>query len=132
MQRKFIHIFTITLLSLCLINVQTYAQEGEESEELPVKQEAPVLEKDSVGTEESVVEEPKSDMLTPILITPRNRNLLLPEGEQNSPKTSTAKPAPANAGEKTKEAENAPNLRFNLLYYLFYKVKVGSTSGTSN
>ena len=132
MQRKFIHIFTITLLSVCLINVQSYAQEGEESEELPVKQESPVLEKDSVGMEESVVEEPKGDMLTPILITPKNRNLLLPEGEQNNPKSSTAKPNPTNAGEKAKEAENAPNLRFNLLYYLFYKVKVGSTSSTSN
>lgn len=129
MRRKFIHIFTLTLLSLSLIGVQSYAQEGEE---LPVvKQEEPVLEKDSVTTEEEVVEEPKGDMLTPILITPRNRNLLVPEGEQNNPKREKPSNTPVN-GDKAKESENAPNLRFNLLYYLFYKVKVGSTSGSSN
>lgn len=128
MQRKFVHIFTLTLLSLCLIEAQSYAQEGEE---LPVKQESPVLEKDSLINEDSIVEEPKSDMLSPVLITPKSRNLLLPEGELNTPK-STVKPAPSTSGEKAKEAENAPSLRFNLLYYLFYKVKVGSSSGASN
>jgi len=130
MRKKFIHIFTITLLSTCLIEATSYAQEAGE-DDLPIKQETPVLEKDSVSQEESVVEEPKSDMLTPVLITPKGRNLLTPENEANSPKP-TNKTTPNTNGDKVKQEESSPNLRFNLLYYLFYKVKVGSTSSTSN
>lgn len=126
MQRKFIHIFTITLLSLCLVEARAYAQEGEE---LPIKPDNTVIEKDSINTEEQVVEEPKGDMLTPIVITPKSRDLLSPDSELNTPKSST-KPASDVNGDKAKEDDNSPNLRFNLLYYLFYKVKVGSSTNS--
>ena len=129
MQRKFIHIFTVTLLSVCLIDVNAYAQEAGE-DDLPIKPEMSVLEKDSIITEEGGVEEPKSDMLTPVVITPRGRNFLIPENEANS--KPVKKSSPKTNGDKEKQEESAPNLRFNLLYYLFYKVKVGSSTGTTN
>ena len=131
MQRKFIHIFTVTLLSICLIETNSYAQEAGE-DDLPIKPESSVVEKDSINTntEEGAVEEPKSDMLTPVVITPKGRSYLIPDGETNSQKP-TKKLNPSTNGEKAKQEEGSQSLKFNLLYYLFYKVKVG-TSGTSN
>ena len=146
MRRKFIHIFAITLLSLCWAGSQAYAQE--QSEGLPVRPENTEtekdtistkccctcsgrledteLEEDTISTDEMVTEEPGADMLSPNAATPAKvSNVLLAEGEVDTPKPFT-KFIPITTREK--EAENAPKLRFNLLYYLFYKVKVGAAS----
>ena len=146
MRRKFIHIFAITLLSLCWVGSQAYAQQ--ESEGLPVRPENTETEKDTVSTkcccacsypledteleedtistDEMVTEEPGVDMLAPNVATPaKTSNVLLAEGEPDTPKPST-KSIPI--ATRQKEAENTPKLRFNLLYYLFYKVKVGAAS----
>ena len=143
MRRKLIHIFTITLLSL---GSQAYAQQ--ESEGLPVSPENTETEKDTISTkcccacsypledteieedtistDEIVTEESGADMLTPNAATPAKiNNVLLAEAEPDTPKPST-KSIPIIT--RDKEAENAPKLRFNLLYYLFYKVKVGVAS----
>ena len=146
MRRKFIHIFTITLLSLCWVGWQAYAQQ--ESEGLPVRPENTETEKDTVSTkccctcsgrledteleedtiftDEPVTEESAGGMLAPNAATSAKiSNVLLAEGEADTPKPFT-KSIPTTTREK--EAENAPKLRFNLLYYLFYKVKVGAAS----
>ena len=125
MRRRFLHIFTITLLTTCLVEYSAVAQEGEE---IPEKQETEVLiEKDSVREVNVESELPtKGDFSAPIVISPKEPRTLLPEGEtlpirsQNQGKKETA-------NEKDKE-EGASNLRFNFIYYLFYKFKVGSSS----
>ena len=143
MRRKFIHIFSITLLSLCWLGSQAYAQE--QSEGLPVRPENTEkdtistkccctcsghledteIEEDTISTDEMVTEESMADMLAPNAATPAKVNVFLAEGEADTPKPST-KFIPITT--RQKEAENAPKLRFNLLYYLFYKVKVGAAS----
>lgn len=130
MQKRFTNIFTITLLSICLFGANVYAQEGED---IPEKQESEVLEKDSVSNEEVGLEEPKGE-IPAIVITPasKDQRLLLPEGDINIAKPSVKPVTPTN-GDKLKEQDSkSPSLRFNLLYYLFYKVKVGSTSASGN
>lgn len=144
MRRKFIHIFAITLLSLYWVGSQAYAQE--QSEGLPVRPENTEkdtistkcccacsghledteLEEDTISTDEMVTEASGGNMLSPNAATPAKvNNVLLAEGEPDTPKPST-KSIPITT--RDKEAENAPKLRFNLLYYLFYKVKVGAAS----
>lgn len=146
MPGKLIHIFAIALLSLCWVGSQAYAQQ--ESEGLPVRPENTEnerdtvstkcccacsgrledteIEEDTISTDEPVTEESGADMLSPNAATPaKMSNVLLAEGEPDTPKPST-KSIPIST--RQKEAENAPKLRFNLLYYLFYKVKVGAAS----
>ena len=144
MRRKFIHIFTITLLSLCWVGLQAYAQQ--DSEGLPVRSENTEkdtvstkcccacsgrledteLEENTISTDEPVTEASRADMLAPNPATPAKvSNVLLAESEVDTPKPST-KSTPTTS--RQKEAENAPKLRFNLLHYLFYKVKVGAAS----
>lgn len=130
MRRKILHIFTITLLSTLIVETSAFAQEG--GDELPVKQ-STVLEKDTIPIEDDVVEEVKGDLLSPIVITPKEKALLTPEGENTIQKpVVTKKPAANTAGEKAKEQENSSNLSFNFVYYLFYKFKVGASSTSSN
>ena len=123
MRRKFIHIFTITLLATCFVGQSAFAQEGEEE---PEKQETTVLEKDSIPEGGMVQEEPKGDLSTPIVITPKEPRTLFPEGDM-VPVRQQGQQKKQNTTETEKDKEeNTSNLRFNFIYYLFYKFKVGS------
>lgn len=122
MQRKFIHIFTIALLSTFFVDVSLFAQEGED---LPIRPSSANIEKDSVSLEEGNTEELKSDVLPVVTIFPGEQKVPATSGENNPVKPAAKKPE-AVAGEK--EQENPSNLSFNFIYYLFYKFKVGSTS----
>lgn len=128
MRRKFLHIFTLTLLATICAQGVSYAQE--EGEEMPVKQqESTILEKDSIQDDAANAGEAKSDFGNPIIIKPKERALLTPDVEI-LPNNSAPK-KPALSGEKVKDQETPSNFKFNFIYYLFYKFKVGSTSSTS-
>lgn len=128
MRRKFLNIFTITLLATVCAQGVSYAQE--EGEELPIKpQESTVLEKDSIQDDVINAGEAKGDFSSPILIKPKETALLTPDVEIIPNNTGIKKSV--EAGDKVKEQETPSNFKFNFVYYLFYKFKVGSTSSTS-
>lgn len=129
MRRKFLHIFALTLLTSICVQGVSYAQE--EGEEMPIKpQENTVLEKDSIPDDGSNAGEmTKGDFVNEILITPREKPLLTPDTEVLPNNSATKKPALES--NKIKEQETPSNFKFNFIYYLFYKFKVGSTSSTS-
>ena len=114
MRRKFTNIFTVIILTT-LAGVPAFAQEGELGEE---RQEIPVVERDSINTELSL-EENRTDLGTPILITPK---IPATTPAENQNKGKLAKPD--SVSEKAKEEEAPSNLSFNFVYYLFYKFKV--------
>lgn len=128
MRRRFLHIFTFTLLATVCAQGVSYAQE--EGEEMPIKQqENTVLEKDSIPDDGTNAGEIKGDFINQILITPKEKAILTPDIEI-LPNNSAIK-KPALEGNKIKEQETPSNFKFNFIYYLFYKFKVGSTSSTS-
>lgn len=126
MRRKFLHIFTITLLTTCFVEYSAVAQEGVE---IPEKQDTEVItEKDSTRGESTESEIPvKGDFTTPIVINPKEPRTLFPEGENVPSRTQTPGKKETTANEKEKD-ESSSNLKFNFIYYLFYKFKVGSSS----
>ena len=71
----------------------------------------------------------KGDFINQIVITPREKALLTPDVDLTPNSTVSKKPVVTD--EKIKEQETPSNLKFNFIYYLFYKFKVGSTSATS-
>lgn len=128
MRRKFLHIFTLSLLATVCAQGVSYAQE--EGEEMPIKQqETTVLEKDSIQDDGVNAGEAKGDFANPIVINAREKALLTPDVEI-VPNNASAK-KPVESGEKVKDQETPSNFKFNFIYYLFYKFKVGSTSSTS-
>lgn len=128
MRRKVLHIFTLSLLVTICTQGVSYAQE--EGAEMPLKQqESTVLEKDSIQDDAAVAGEAKGDFVNPILIRPKEKALLTPDVEI-IPNNSAVKKT-VESGEKGKEQEAQSNLKFNFIYYLFYKFKVGSSSSTS-
>lgn len=129
MRRKFLHIFTLTLLATVCAQGVSYAQE--EGEEMPIKPlETTVLEKDSIQDDGANAGEAKGDFANPIIINSREKALLTPDVEIVPNNVSVKKTV--ESGEKVKEQETPSNFKFNFIYYLFYKFKVGSTSSASD
>lgn len=132
MRRKLLYIFTLTLLATVCVQSISHAQE--EGEELPIRPiEASSAEKDSIQDEVSNAGESKGDFLNPIVITPKDTRLLTPDVDPtvNTNNTTGSKPSDESA-DKVKESDTPSNLKFNFIYYLFYKFKVGSSTSGSD
>lgn len=130
MRRKFIHIFTITLVAVCVMQSTAHAQEGED---LPEKPRTSTRENDTIPIiEDDLSEVSKSDELPAVILPTQEAQRLSSEKDNFIPAKSTNRKSVPVKVEKAKEDENTSNLRFNFLYYLFYKVKVGSSSTSSN
>ena len=125
MRKRILNIFTITLLATVFGQGVAYAQE--EGEELPLKPESTVVEKDTVQEIRPAGDELRSDFINPIIITPKTNTVNLLDLNQTPTNVTPAKKSSV-AGEKVKEEEPQSNLKFNFIYYLFYKFKVGSSS----
>ncbi len=128
MRRKVLHIFTLSLLVTVCTQGISYAQE--EGAEMPLKQqESTVLEKDSIQDDAATAGEAKGDFVNPILIRPKEKALLTPDVEIIPNNTPVKKSE--DLSDRAKEPEAQSNLKFNFIYYLFYKFKVGSSSSAS-
>lgn len=128
MRRRIFNIFTLTLLATVFGQGMAYAQE--EGGELPVKPESTVVAKDSVQNEVGNAGEAKNDFLNSIVITP-----IKTPGTTDielNPLNTVVPKKPALASDKVKEEETQSSFRFNFIYYLFYKFKVGSSSSVDN
>lgn len=129
MRRRIFNIFTLTLLATVFGQGITYAQE--EGGELPVKPESTVVAKDSIQDEIGNAGEAKNDFLNSIVITPKIKTLGTTDIELNPLNTVVPK-KPTLGSDKAKEEETQSSFRFNFIYYLFYKFKVGSSSSGDN
>jgi len=125
MRRRIFNIFTLTILATVFGQGMAHAQE--EGGELPIKPESTVAVKDSVQGEIGNAGEAKSDMLSPIVITPKDKLSNNGDVELN-PLNIVVPKKPLPVGDKIKEEESQSSFRFNFIYYLFYKFKVGSSS----